>query len=155
MSLRFPESILKNPHIKVAAITPTGKAVGRRRTAPRGATPHDLLWEAVSLVHPGVTREYPDAVPGRGFRIDIALPAIRLSIEVDGWEFHGKHKGDFERDRSRQNLLTIHGWRILRFSAGTIRRDIAGVLDVIGQTVATTPQFLIDQTGTAAGSEER
>lgn len=139
MSLRFPESILKNPNIRVAAITPTGKAINRPRAARLGATPHDLLWDAVVLLHPTAAREYPDVVPGRKFRIDIALPEIRLAIEVDGWEWHGKHKGDFERDRERQNLLTIHGWRILRFTAGNIRKDITSVLDAIAQACAAAP----------------
>jgi very-short-patch-repair endonuclease len=85
----------------------------------------------VSKALAGVEREFTNAVPGRRFRIDIALPASRLAIEVDGWEWHGKHKGDFTRDRERQNLLTLHGWRILRFTAGQIRKDVAGCVEMI------------------------
>ncbi|MDK9702433.1 MAG: endonuclease domain-containing protein [Sulfuritalea sp.] len=139
MSLHFPESILKNPRIKVAAITPTGKAINRPRSARIGATPHDLLWEAVSRRFPAARREYPNVVPGRKFRLDIALPDRRLAIEVDGWEWHGKHKGDFERDRQRQNLLTIHGWRILRFTAGQIQKEIDAVLATLEQACAALP----------------
>ncbi len=138
MSLHFPESFLKNPRIRVAAITPTGQAINRPRAVRRGPTPHDLLWTAVSLRYPTAEREYPDAVPGRKYRIDIALPDRRLAVEVDGWEWHGKHKGDFERDRERQNLLTIHGWRILRFTAGSIRKEMASVLSTLDQACAAS-----------------
>jgi very-short-patch-repair endonuclease len=101
-----------------------------------GATPHDILWDAASKSLGGVEREFEGAVPGRRFRLDIALPAARLAIEVDGWEWHGKHKGDFTRDRERQNLLTLHGWRILRFTAGQIRKDVAGCIEMIRQASA-------------------
>lgn len=97
----------------------------------KGPTPHDLLWAAVICTYPEAEREFKDAIPGRRFRLDIALPAERLAIEVDGWEWHGKHKGDFQRDRSRQNLLTTHNWRILRFTAGEIRKELSLVMATI------------------------
>lgn len=97
-----------------------GLALARRQT------PHDILWDAVEARWPGIARrEHPNAVPGRRFRIDIAFPEpYYLAIEIDGWQFHGMRKGDFIRDRERQNLLCLHGWRILRFSAGMIRMDL-------------------------------
>lgn len=100
-----------------------------------GVTPHDILWVAVSAVHAGAVREFENAVPGRKYRLDIAVPSARLAIEVDGWEWHGKHKGDFQRDRERQNLLTLNGWRILRFTAGKIRKDASGCLALIERAV--------------------
>lgn len=100
-----------------------------------GPSPHDMLWGVVSAVFDGAVREFENAVPGRRYRLDIALPAARLAIEVDGWEWHGKHKGDFIRDRERQNLLTLNGWRILRFTAGQIRRDTQGCVEMIGRAI--------------------
>lgn len=109
-----------------------------RPSKPRskaGVTPHDILWVAVSAVHGGAVREFENAVPDRKYRLDIAIPAAQLAVEVDGWEWHGKHKGDFQRDRERQNLLTLNGWRILRFTAGQIRKDAAGCVEMISRAV--------------------
>lgn len=97
----------------------------------RGDTPHDTLWGAIANEGIAAVREMEHAVPGRKYRVDIAVPESMLAIEVDGWEWHGKHKGDFQRDRERQNLLTIHGWRILRFTAKDIRQDLAGCIEMV------------------------
>lgn len=114
-------------------------ACSRKSRLKRGSgaaiTPHDILWEAVSTAHAGAVREFEGAVPGRKYRLDIAIPHAQLAIEVDGWEWHGKHKGDFQRDRERQNLLTLNGWRILRFTAGKIRKDTNGCLNLIERAV--------------------
>ena len=70
-------------------------------------------------------------LPDRKYRIDIAFPEIMLAIEVDGFNHHGKFLADFKRDRERQILLTLNGWRILRFSAGAIRQDVEHCLAMI------------------------
>ncbi len=119
----------------MAAITPAAPvpAKDRRRAGP---TPHDMLWDAVRARYASARREHPAGVPGRRFRLDIAIVARRIAVEVDGWAWHGRHKGDFARDRERQNLLTLHGWRVLRFTAGQIRKDIGTVMATIGQACA-------------------
>lgn len=81
--------------------------------------PHDLLWQALSDL-PGVVREYAGAVPGRRYRLDIAFPAVKLAVEIDGWQYHGKFKEAHSKDRERQNLLVLNGWQVLRFSAGQV-----------------------------------
>lgn len=93
------------------------------------------LWRAVADI-PGAELEYKDAVPGRRFRLDIAFPDARLCCEVDGWEWHGKHKNDFQKDRERQNLLVLNGWRVLRFTALDIRRDVNGCRERIMIAIA-------------------
>jgi very-short-patch-repair endonuclease len=104
----------------------------------KGSTPHRTLWDAVNRAFSGrASLEYSGAVPGRRFRLDIAFVYARLPVEVDGWEHHGKFKADFTRDRVRQNLLTLYGWRILRFTAGQIRRDTRGCIETIRK--ALTP----------------
>jgi very-short-patch-repair endonuclease len=67
--------------------------------------------------------EYKCDIPGRKFRLDVAFPDAKLCVELDGWEWHGKHKSDFHRDRERQNLLTLNGWRILRFTAKQVNNN--------------------------------
>ncbi|OYV75628.1 MAG: hypothetical protein B7Z66_12045 [Chromatiales bacterium 21-64-14] len=86
-------------------------------------------------------------LPGRRYRADVAIPAARLIIECDGWEHHGKYKGDFERDRKRDRVLSLAGWRVLRFTAGEIRKD----RDQIAQTVRRA----VEQAGGRAGRSAR
>lgn len=108
----------------------------KRRPTPSGPTPHDLLWDAVyARWGERAVREFKGAVPKRAFRLDVAFPDVRLAIEVDGYEFHGKYLTDFTRDRERQNALTIAGWRILRFTAGNIRGDLPGCIDTIARAL--------------------
>lgn len=81
----------------------------------------------------GVTTSYrgenpPDLSVGR---VQIAFPEDRLVVEVDGFCHHGKYLADFQRDRERQNLLTLAGWRILRFTAGDIHADVRACVALI------------------------
>ena len=114
---------------------PAAVAASSSKVAPRAPMPHDLLWGAVTAKWPDAEREYRGAVPGRGFRIDIAIPSFRLAIEVDGFQHHGRFLDDFKKDRRRQNLLTLNGWRILRFSAGEIRKDLPACVEMIHATL--------------------
>jgi len=102
-------------------------------------TPHDILWAAVKERWPGLAvREYEKAVPNRRYRIDIAFPKQMVGIEVDGYRHHGRYLADFVRDRERQNLLCIHGWRVLRFTAGMIRKDLNHQIDIIAAALSPT-----------------
>lgn len=92
-----------------------------------------LLWADVRNCWPEAVPEYGGAVPGRHYTLDIAFVALRLAVEVDGWQYHGKHLQDFKRDREKDRLLLLEGWRVLRFYAGEIRRDRARVLAQIEQ----------------------
>lgn len=49
------------------------------------------------------------------YRLDFALPAQRIGIEIDGYAYHSD-KETFTRDRKRQRELELAGWRIVRFS---------------------------------------
>jgi len=53
--------------------------------------------------------------PCRGYQIDVAFPAQRLAIEVDGWAFHSDAVR-FNGDRRRQNAIANDGWQVLRFT---------------------------------------
>lgn len=99
-----------------------GNQAGRTKPTDRRKSespPHDILWAELADIE-GIVREYQGAVPGRRFRLDIALPDIKLAVEVDGWQYHGKFKDAHAKDRERQNLLVLEGWQVLRFSAGQI-----------------------------------
>lgn len=57
----------------------------------------------------------------RGYLIDVAFPAQRVAIEVDGWAWH-MTPDRFVRDRQRQNAVVNLGWTVLRFTW----HDLAG-----------------------------
>lgn len=108
-------------------------ARSRRKQAlkPKAESPpHDLLWEGLSDI-PGAVREYAGAVPQRKFRLDIAFPAIKLAVEIDGWQYHGKFKDAHAKDRERQNLLVMEGWQVLRFTAGQIFNEKEACLNTV------------------------
>lgn len=50
-----------------------------------------------------------------GYEVDIAFPARRVAIEIDGWAWHTDVER-FRRDRRRQNTLVLAGWTVLRFT---------------------------------------
>lgn len=110
---------------------PSNVRSGKTKRKQRGKMPQDKLFESCKILWPECEEEYAGAVPGRRFRIDIAFPDYRLAVECDGWQHHGQHRSSHQRDRERQNLLTIHGWRILRFTAGDIHKHLPKVLETI------------------------
>ncbi|MEY4170638.1 MAG: hypothetical protein RLZ94_1711 [Actinomycetota bacterium] len=59
--------------------------------------------------------------------IDFADPGLMIAIEVDGRAFHSDRRS-FERDRERQNMLTLRGWVVLRFTWERIVNDPDGVI---------------------------
>jgi very-short-patch-repair endonuclease len=50
-----------------------------------------------------------------GYKVDVAFPAGRVAIEVDGLAYHSD-SDDFHRDRARQNAIVLRGWQVLRFT---------------------------------------
>jgi very-short-patch-repair endonuclease len=67
---------------------------------------------------------------GRMAEVDVAFPAIRLAIEVDGMAWHTSPRR-FQEDRSRQNALTAEGWTVLRFTWADLRNRPAQVVATI------------------------
>lgn len=123
---------------RVSSSTPFRPPIKKASPQKGGESiPHRLLWNSVLARWPGAKKEFAEAVPGRRFRIDIAFPDIKLAIEVDGWQWHGKHKNDFKKDRERQNLLTLHGWRILRFTAGDIYQSTEACVKTVEKAIGS------------------
>jgi very-short-patch-repair endonuclease len=50
-----------------------------------------------------------------GYLVDVAFPALKLAIEIDGWAFHSDQP-EFQHDRERQNAIALLGWQVLRFT---------------------------------------
>ena len=69
----------------------------------------------VSMLRDSGAAGWQCAFPALGHAIDIAFPAAKVAIEVDGWAWHM----DAERaaaDKRRQNALVRAGWTILRYT---------------------------------------
>lgn len=81
----------------------------------------------------GWSTNLPVTINGANFRIDLAFPALKLAIEVDGFAYHSS-RDSFERDRQRQNLLVADGWTVLRFTWAMLD-DPDAVLRVICETI--------------------
>ncbi len=83
-----------------------------------------LPWsEAERLAHEqlrtaGITgwlTNHPISMTGATHRGDLVFPALRLVVELDGFEFHSS-RAAFEKDRAIQNALVLAGWHVLRFT---------------------------------------
>lgn len=76
-----------------------------------------------------------DAAGRVSAEIDFAHVGLRIAIEVDGRAFHSD-RTSFERDRWRQNALTIGGWLVLRFTWEQITQRPHEVIAMIRAAVA-------------------
>jgi very-short-patch-repair endonuclease len=72
---------------------------------------------------------------GREAILDIAFPALRFAIEVDGWAFHSEHDR-FVRDRSRKRALVADGWTVVEVTWDDLMHRPDEVLDEIRRTLA-------------------
>lgn len=59
------------------------------------------------------------------FRLDFAIPWLKLAVELDGHEFH-KTKEQRGRDAKRDRLLGKQGWHVMRFTGSEVYRDAEG-----------------------------
>lgn len=69
-----------------------------------------------------------------GFEVDALWPQARLIAELDSWEFH-HHRSAFERDRARDAVHLVAGYRTIRVTDRRIRRE--------GQALATQIRGLL------------
>lgn len=63
----------------------------------------------------GWRSNHPVLLDGHRYYLDIAFPALRLVVEIDG-RLHEDDPEVFENDRRRQNALVLEGWTVLRFT---------------------------------------
>ena len=82
-------------------------------------------WQANQPVRIGGVTVYPDVLFRR----------LQLVIEIDGREFHTDPEV-FELDRRRQNLLVLHGWRVLRVTWQMIQQEPDRILAMVQEAIA-------------------
>ncbi len=82
---------------------------------------------ALAPFGPFVT-QFQLVLEGEVLVLDIAWPAWKVGVEVDGWSVRSKSFGKFTHGRHRDNLLLAHGWRVAHLTAAmddtTMRRDV-------------------------------
>jgi very-short-patch-repair endonuclease len=69
------------------------------------------------------------------YTIDLAFPAQRVAVEVDGWAYHVDPER-FRNDRRKGNYLTRCGWDLLRFTWHGLHEQPAESLAEIRETLA-------------------
>jgi hypothetical protein len=74
----------------------------------------DRMWERIGL--PPAERQYRVRIRGRSFRLDRALPSLKIAIEWNGFETHGTRSA-FDRDSDRRALPAAAGWLCLDFTS--------------------------------------
>lgn len=80
---------------------------------PLTANPFESVARAIALDVPGL-RVLPQVVlDGLGYRPDLVDERLRLVIECDSFEWHGKRSA-LERDARRYNDMVVSGWLALR-----------------------------------------
>jgi len=96
-----------------------------------------LLFDLVQRAGlPGLAFQHPIVLAGRRRRIDFALPALRIAIEVDGYASHTRFDV-FQDDRVRGNELELDGWTVLHFTWQQLTRRPDYVLGMLRRALLT------------------
>ena len=93
-----------------------------------------VLRALVAAGSPIPAQQHRVHLDGRACRLDLAYPALKLAIELDGWEYH-RSRSSFDDDRSRANLLVVLGWTLLRFTSRSTDVDIVAVVEAARRTI--------------------
>jgi very-short-patch-repair endonuclease len=60
---------------------------------------------------------------GRAWRSDFVIKELRVSIEIDGWQYHGKHLESFKNDRDKSFEVFLQGYVELRIYASQAMKE--------------------------------
>lgn len=60
------------------------------------------------------------------YRLDMAIPDLKLAIEADGEFWHYSTPEQIEKDKKRDAYLRSLGWKTLRFPGKRIKKDALG-----------------------------
>ena len=126
--LSVPDLLDRYPRRRGSAVL---RALFRDRTAVRGITRRELerRFQAV-LADTDIPRprlNAPLSVAGRFFEVDCLWAEQRLIVELDGRQSHGTDLA-FEKDRERDRLLLVEGWRVTRITWRQLRDDAPAVI---------------------------
>lgn len=89
----------------------------------------NALYQAGLLNNP----QFQALAPDRRFKVDFMVKVPHggaIAIECDGLEYHA-NATTYQKERQRDNLLTSHGFQVLRFSSIDIFKDLEGCIKQI------------------------
>ncbi|MFC4945462.1 type IV toxin-antitoxin system AbiEi family antitoxin domain-containing protein [Pseudonocardia sp. GCM10023141] len=92
----------------------------------------------VSLLRAAGIEGWVLGYPFGPYRIDLAFPAARLAIEVDGWAWH-VDADRFRTDRRKGNAITREGWDLLRFTWHDLHGEPTATIREIGSALGNVP----------------
>lgn len=126
--LSVPDLLERYPRRAGSAVL---RALFRDRAAVRGITRRELerRFQAV-LADADIPLPRLNAavsVQGRFFEVDCLWAEQRLIVELDGRGSHGTELA-FEKDRERDRLLLVEGWRVTRITWRQLRDDAPAVI---------------------------
>jgi hypothetical protein len=70
------------------------------------------------------------------YRADFAWPDVKVIVETDGWDAHGRRRKRFEHDRARDSYLMARGWVVVRVTWRRLKRHPTQVMVELGQILA-------------------
>jgi very-short-patch-repair endonuclease len=93
-------------------------------------------------------REYDLPMPATnvqvlGREVDAFWPSQKLMVEADSYEYHG-HRAAFERDRERDAVMQVEGYRVIRLTHRRMERE--------PEAVATQLRRLLEPSSATLGS---
>jgi len=115
---------------------PEARRVAREADG-RAANPFESALRAIVLEFPelSVVPQVPVPTSGLTYHPDLVDETHRLVIEAESWGWHADQQ-THSRDCVRFTLLTVAGWRVLRFtweqvmnSPSFVRRVLAGIVE--------------------------
>ena len=119
----------------VIEASPGRHGVGTLIAAVRAATAPEPTREELERLFLELCRAHGIPLPAvniwvEGFEVDACWQHERLIVELDGWEFH-RTRAAFERDRRRDAVLQLAGYRVLRVSWRWLQQEPAEVANTI------------------------
>ncbi|HET6964861.1 MAG TPA: hypothetical protein VFH58_08815 [Acidimicrobiales bacterium] len=72
--------------------------------------------------------QYQLVIDGRVLVVDLALPALKLVVESDGWGTRGRSRGKFDGDRRKSNLLVANGWTVVHLTSAMSDDEMRGAV---------------------------
>jgi very-short-patch-repair endonuclease len=106
----------------------------RRQEVGRAPTRSDAERLLLSVVRKAELPEPMVNVRLLGFEVDFLWREARLVIEMDGYAAHG-HRGAFEKDRRRDQVLIAAGYRVIRVTWRQLCEEPVAVVARIAQAL--------------------
>ena len=103
------------------------------RTAAESERMARRLFRGVGIT--GWVSNHPVAVRGGTIKVDLALPGLKIAVEVKGWQFHSKSDRGMSDDR-RVTDLGIAGWIVIPVGWLELVTDPAGVVARVRAAIA-------------------